>query len=61
MQKVATSCWKTARTVSPPPDDRDTLWFGAWGQSEAEKYHARLTWNPYFLELLAHIRAVTDG
>ncbi|WP_167408768.1 alpha/beta hydrolase [Vreelandella sulfidaeris] len=44
-----------------PPDERDTLWFGAWGQSEAEKYHARLTWNPYFLELLAHIRAVTDG
>lgn len=44
-----------------PPDDRDTLWFGAWGQSAAEKYHARLTWNPYFLELLAHSRAVTDG
>lgn len=42
-----------------PPDDPDTLWFGAWGQRDAEKYHARLTWNPYFDELLDNIREVT--
>ncbi|MEA2118995.1 alpha/beta hydrolase [Halovibrio sp. HP20-50] len=42
-----------------PPDDPDTLWFSAWGQHDAEKYHARLTWNPYFLELLNNIREVT--
>ncbi|EPC03215.1 hypothetical protein L861_23180 [Litchfieldella anticariensis FP35 = DSM 16096] len=43
----------------PLPDDPETLWFGAWGQIAAEKYHARLTWNPYFLELLDNIREVT--
>tara|TARA_R110002020_G_scaffold57646_7_gene158575 strand:+ start:1201 stop:2352 length:1152 start_codon:yes stop_codon:yes gene_type:complete len=42
-----------------PPDDPDTLWFGAWGQVDAEKYHARLTWNPYFDDLLDGIREVT--
>lgn len=42
-----------------PPDSPDTLWFGAWGRSEAEKYHARLIWNPYFDELLENIRKVT--
>lgn len=42
-----------------PPDDTDTLWFSAWGQRDAEKYHARLTWNPYFSELLDNIREVT--
>ncbi|MFQ3786480.1 alpha/beta hydrolase [Halomonas sp. A29] len=41
------------------PDDTENLWFGAWGQIAAEKYHARLTWNPYFLELLDNIREVT--
>lgn len=42
-----------------PPDDPDTLWFSAWGQRDAERYHARLTWNPYFDELLDNIREVT--
>ena len=42
-----------------PPDDTNALWFGAWGQSDAEKYHARLTWNPYFYDLLDGIREVT--
>lgn len=42
-----------------PPDDTNTLWFGAWGQNDAEKYHARLTWNPYFERLLEGIREVT--
>ncbi|GEN29181.1 lipoprotein [Halovibrio variabilis] len=42
-----------------PPDDPDTLWFGAWGHSGAQTYHARLTWNPYFDHLLENIREVT--
>ena len=41
------------------PEDSETLWFGAWGQITPGKYHARLTWNPYFNELLADIRTVT--
>ncbi|SDJ14970.1 alpha/beta hydrolase [Billgrantia gudaonensis] len=45
-----------------PPDDLDNLWFGAWGHVVAGKYHARLTWNPHFLDLLDSIREVTgDG
>jgi len=36
------------------------LWFGAWGQITPGKYHARLTWNPYFNNLLADIRTVTS-
>lgn len=43
-----------------PPDDPGALWFSAWGQRDAEKYHARLTWNPYFDELLGDIREVTS-
>ena len=42
-----------------PPDNPDALWFSAWGHRDAEKYHARLTWNPYFDELLDDIREVT--
>lgn len=43
----------------PVPEDSETLWFGAWGQITPGKYHARLTWNPYFNNLLADIRTVT--
>ncbi|TMU27102.1 alpha/beta fold hydrolase [Halomonas sp. ATBC28] len=42
----------------PRPANPEDLWFGAWGQNEEEKYHARLTWNPYFVELLDNIREV---
>ena len=46
----------------PLPENSEDLWFGAWGQVAAERYHARLTWNPYFLELLDSIREVSgDG
>ncbi|MCD8491346.1 MAG: hypothetical protein LRY51_05345 [Geovibrio sp.] len=31
----------------PVPSDRSELWFGAWGYTEKDKFHARLTWNPY--------------
>ncbi|MGY6564620.1 MAG: alpha/beta hydrolase [Halomonadaceae bacterium] len=43
----------------PIPENTETLWFGAWGQIAAERYHARLTWNPYFRDLLDSIREVT--
>ena len=43
----------------PLPEDSEALWFGAWGQGAAERYHARLTWNPYFRDLLDSIREVT--
>lgn len=43
----------------PRPDNPEDLWFGAWGQSATDEYHARLTWNPYFPELLDNIREVT--
>lgn len=42
----------------PIPKKTEILWFGAWGQVVADKYHARLTWNPYFLDLLESIREV---
>jgi len=42
----------------PIPETTEALWFGAWGQVAADKYHARLTWNPYFFNLLKSIREV---
>lgn len=29
----------------------EDVWFAAWGVEEDGKIHARLTWNPYYLEL----------
>lgn len=43
----------------PRPHDRAQLWYSAWGYQEEGKYHARLTWNPYFSQLLTSIRDVT--
>lgn len=31
----------------------DTVWFSAWGHTEPNKNHARLTYNPYFSESMA--------
>ena len=31
------------------------LWYSSYGYIEANKYHARLTWNPYFNELIESI------
>ncbi len=30
----------------------EPVWFSAWGYTQKHKVHARLTWNPYFNELL---------
>ena len=43
----------------PVPGQRSEFWFSAWGYQEEGKYHARLTWNPYFTEMLALMRQVT--
>ncbi|WP_432816154.1 alpha/beta hydrolase [Vibrio intestinalis] len=31
----------------------EQIWYSAWGYSEAGKYHARLTYNPYFDQSMA--------
>lgn len=42
------------------PADRALLWRSAWGYMEPGKYHARLTWNPYFDALIDTIGDVTN-
>ncbi|MDR9829220.1 hypothetical protein RCJ22_26885 [Vibrio sp. FNV 38] len=29
----------------------EQTWFSTWGYKEADRIHARLTWNPYYAEL----------
>lgn len=41
------------------PTDRSELWRSAWGYTEPGKYHGRLTWNPYFTDLITAIKTVT--
>jgi len=45
---------------TPVPAERKDFWFSAWGLKENGKYHARLTWNPYFADMLQIIKSVTD-
>ncbi|WP_315983897.1 serine aminopeptidase domain-containing protein [Aliamphritea spongicola] len=40
------------------PNSND-LWYSNWGYQEANKVHARLTWNPYFDRLVSGIETVT--
>lgn len=42
------------------PDDSTKLWRSAWGHMEPGKYHARLTWNPYFADMIESIKSVTN-
>ncbi|WP_261844437.1 alpha/beta hydrolase [Aliamphritea ceti] len=42
------------------PDSND-LWYSNWGYQEADKVHARLTWNPYFDRLVSSIKQVTSA
>lgn len=37
---------------------REEVWYSAWGYREADKAHARLTFNPWFDEMVATIREV---
>lgn len=39
---------------------RDQLWYSAYGYTEPDKFHARLTWNPYFDELASEIRTLVN-
>ena len=36
------------------------LWYSAWGYKEPGKYHVRLTWNPYFPELVELLKVITN-
>lgn len=42
------------------PKDRLKLWYSAWGYKEDGKYHARLTWNPYFSNLIEDMENVSN-
>lgn len=35
------------------------VWFSAWGYEEQGKIHARLTWNPYYVELESALETIT--
>ncbi len=39
----------------------DEVWFSAWGYKEANKNHARLTYNPYFSESMALLDEVMEN
>ena len=45
----------------PIPKERSELWFSAWGYKEKGKYHARITWNPYFMELISAINEIAKN
>ena len=51
--------WDNGQRDIRKPAERSELWFSAWGYNEEGKYHARLTWNPYFDELLDIIYQIT--
>ncbi len=36
----------------------EQTWFAAWGYTEGDRIHARLTWNPYYAELEKTMKAV---
>ena len=36
------------------------VWFSAWGYEEEGKIHARLTWNPYYQELVQDISTIVQ-
>lgn len=38
----------------------EPVWFSAWGYTESDKIHARLTWNPYYNELESILATITQ-
>ena len=46
---------ETAETQCPQVNN---IWYSAWGYQDADKIHARLTWNPYFSETVEIIKEV---
>ena len=51
--------WDNGQRDIRKPTERSELWFSAWGYNEEGRYHARLTWNPDFDELLDIIYQIT--
>ena len=41
-------------------ENGEPTWFSAWGYTEKGRIHARLTWNPYYIELESTMRAVVQ-
>lgn len=41
--------------------DGDDVWFSAWGHTQANKNHARLTYNPYFSESMSLLDQVMEN
>ena len=53
--------WDNNQRDIEKPTERSELWFSAWGYNVQGRYHARLTWNPYFDELLDIIYQITEN
>lgn len=39
-------------------ENSEDVWFSAWGYSEKNKIHARLTWNPHYAEMSRQIAQI---
>lgn len=39
-------------------ENSEDVWFSAWGYSEKNKIHARLTWNPHYAEMSRQIAKI---
>lgn len=42
-------------------EKKEDIWYSAYGYKEENKYHARLTWNPYFAEMINSIIKITNN
>lgn len=42
-------------------ENSDSVWYGAWGDDQNGEIHARLTWNPYYKEMIKEILYLTNG
>ena len=42
-------------------EQKDELWYSAWGLQKKGKYFARLTWNPYFKETMIFMNDVINS
>lgn len=40
--------------------DGGEIWYSAWGHVEKGKHHARLTFNPYFTQMVTELKKVLD-
>lgn len=47
---------QTQRCIEGAP-----VWYAAWGYEEQGKLHARLTWNPYYEDMLDKVAEITGG